>query len=74
MSCTLAEKTRLNKKLGPLAYTNPSLLLSQGIVMPELKQAPPIQLLGAAKPQNVSASDFMKILCPKCKNELNIQL
>lgn len=64
----------LNKKLGPLAYTNPSLLLSQNIGMQELKQIPSTQPLGASKTQKVSARDFMKILCPKCKCELNIQL
>ncbi|MBC8393756.1 MAG: 4Fe-4S binding protein [Deltaproteobacteria bacterium] len=61
----------LNKKLGPLAYTNPSLLLSQNIEMQESKP-PPIQPFKEAK--DVTANDFMKILCPKCKCELNIQL
>jgi formate hydrogenlyase subunit 6/NADH:ubiquinone oxidoreductase subunit I len=60
----------LNKKLGPLAYTNPSLLLSQDIEIPE--SAPPIQQ--SKESGNAKANDFMKILCPKCKNELNIQL
>ena len=61
----------LNKKLGPLAYTNPSLLLSQDIEMQE-SEPPPIQPLKESK--GVTANDFMKILCPKCKCELNIQL
>ncbi len=61
----------LNKKLGPLAYTNPSLLLSQNIEMQESKPRP-IQPFKEAK--DVTANDFMKILCPKCKCELNIQL
>jgi len=62
----------LNKKLGPLAYTNPSLLLSQDAEMQKLNQAPPIQPSKEAK--DITANDFMKILCPKCKCELNIQL
>ena len=62
----------LNKKLGPLAYTNPSLLLSQDAQMQELNQTPPIQPTKESK--DVTANDFMRILCPKCKCELNIQL
>ena len=62
----------LNKKLGPLAYTNPSLLLSHDAQMQELNQAPPTQ--SSEEPKDVTANDFMKILCPKCKCELNIQL
>ena len=62
----------LNKKLGPLAYTNPSLLLSQDTEMQKLNQAPPVQPSKESK--DITAYDFMKILCPKCKCELNIQL
>lgn len=62
----------LNKKLGPLAYTNPSLLLSQDAQMQKINQAVPIQPSKESKP--VATRDFMKILCPKCKCELNIQL
>jgi hydrogenase-4 component H len=61
----------LNKKLGPLAYTNPSLLLSQDIEMQE-SAPPPIQ--PSKESGDVTANDFMKILCPKCKCQLNIQL
>jgi len=63
----------LNKKLGPLAYTNPSLLLSQDIEIQESK-LPSAQPAEAPRSQQVSTNDFMKILCPKCKCELNIQL
>ena len=62
----------LNKKLGPLAYTNPSLLLSQDAEMMKLNQAPPVQ--PSKESRDITACDFMKILCPKCKCELNIQL
>jgi len=61
----------LCEKLGPLAYTNPSLLIAKTNEM-------------AAKPEDASQhpqpdrtaqpSDFMKILCPKCKCEVNIRL
>jgi hydrogenase-4 component H len=61
----------LYEKLGPLAYTNPSLLIAKSNEM-------------AAKPEDVSQppqpdrtaqpSDFMRILCPKCKYEVNIRL
>jgi len=61
----------LYEKLGPLAYTNPSLLLAKSgqliEKLPRLQQEP--------KPQRpIQPSDFMKILCPKCKCELNIHL
>jgi len=61
----------LYEKLGPLAYTNPSLLLAQSSQLieklPRLQQEP--------KPQRpIQPNDFMKILCPKCKCELNIRL
>jgi hydrogenase-4 component H len=64
----------LNKKLGPLAYTNPSLLLSQDIEIQQGAETPSRQPSQAAKTQHVTTADFMKILCPKCKCELNIQL
>lgn len=64
----------LSKRLGPLAYTNPSLLLSQYIVRQESEKPAESQPSQALKTQELSTSDFMKILCPKCKNELNIQL
>jgi len=61
----------LCNKLGPLAYTNPSLLIAKSnelAVRPEEAMQQP-QPDRAAQP-----SDFMKILCPKCKCEVNIQL
>ena len=60
----------LYEKLGPLAYTNPSLLLAKNR---ELLREPP-----EAKPQDApkeaQTSDFMRILCPECKCELNVRL
>ncbi len=58
----------LYEKLGPLAYTNPSLLLTKS---GQLIEKPP----DFQQPQRpAQPSDFMKILCPKCKCELNIHL
>lgn len=57
------------EKLGPLAYTNPSLLLAKNAEL--LKEALEAQ---QAVPANARTSDFMRILCPKCKCELNIRL
>ena len=58
----------LYEKLGPLAYTNPSLLLAKS---GQLIEKPP----DFQQPQRpAQPSDFMKILCPKCKCELNIHL
>jgi formate hydrogenlyase subunit 6/NADH:ubiquinone oxidoreductase subunit I len=58
----------LCEKLGPLAYTNPSLLIAKsgGLFDVEVVK----------KPENVDAEadDFMRILCPKCKCDLNISL
>lgn len=62
----------LSKKLGPLAYTNPSLLLSLDTEMQKITNTVPGQ--PSAKTRDITTRDFMKILCPKCKNELNIQL
>ena len=59
----------LYEKLGPLAYTNPSLLLAKSgelITEPQDVQKQP--------EKDVQTSDFMAILCPKCKCELNIHL
>lgn len=59
----------LYEKLGPLAYTNPSLLLAKsGELLGEYKDLP--QQTG----KDVQTGDFMRILCPKCKYELNIRL
>jgi hydrogenase-4 component H len=60
----------LYERLGPLAYTNPSLLLAksdslalsqQGNIHPKDRPGPEM-------------ADFMRILCPNCKCELNIRL
>ncbi len=60
----------LYEKLGPLAYTNPSLLLAKS---GELSTKP--EAVGEAeKAKDIRPSDFMRILCPKCKCELNIRL
>ncbi len=59
----------LYEKLGPLAYTNPSLLLAKGGQFPTKPED------AEQKPgKETMPSDFMRILCPKCKYELNIRL
>ncbi|UCG57327.1 MAG: 4Fe-4S binding protein [Phycisphaerales bacterium] len=58
----------LYEKLGPLAYANPSLLIAKRAELTEEPQA--VQHQGA---DTVQTSDFMRILCPKCKCELNIR-
>jgi len=62
----------LYEKLGPLAYTNPSLLVAKQqeltTKLPELEQQ------GQEAERPVDTSDFMRILCPKCKCQLTIQL
>ena len=62
----------LSKKLGPLAYTNPSLLLTQETE--RQKTSPNTTEQVQPESEGVTTRDFMKILCPKCKNELNIKL
>jgi len=59
----------LYEKLGPLAYTNPSLLLAKDGSLSRTPQQVPQKGKG-----EVEASDFMRVLCPKCKYELNIRL
>jgi hydrogenase-4 component H len=59
----------LYEKLGPLAYTNPSLLISKS---DELITQP--QEIQAQAQKDIQTGDFMRILCPKCKCELNIRL
>jgi hypothetical protein len=61
----------LYEKLGPLAYTNPSLLIAKS---GELLTEPQDIQKHAQKDEGARTSDFMRILCPKCKCELNIQL
>jgi hydrogenase-4 component H len=62
----------LYEKLGPLAYSNPSLLIAKsGQLLTELSDS-------TQQPQqagrDTQTSDFMRVLCPKCKCELNIRL
>jgi len=59
----------LYEKLGPLAYTNPSLLIAKS---GELLTKP--QDIQPQPDRTIETSDFMRILCPKCKCELNIRL
>jgi hydrogenase-4 component H len=59
----------LYEKLGPLAYTNPSLLIAKNGEL--TKQPEDVQ---GRKDKSPQTSDFMRILCPKCKCELNIRL
>jgi formate hydrogenlyase subunit 6/NADH:ubiquinone oxidoreductase subunit I len=61
----------LCEKLGPLAYTNPSLLIAKS---GELLTKPADIQPRAQAERPAEASDFTRILCPKCKCELNIQL
>ena len=60
----------LYEKLGPLAYTNPSLLLAKSGELSTKPEA--VEQVEKAK--DIRPSDFMRILCPKCKCELNIRL
>lgn len=60
------------EKLGPLAYTNPSLILAKNGQLSTAPQTPQARQAGDAdQPQT---GDFMRILCPKCKCDLNIRL
>jgi hydrogenase-4 component H len=59
----------LYEKLGPLAYTNPSLLLAKSDNLLGGKESATHLAAGS-----VQTSDFMRILCPRCKYELNIRL
>jgi len=63
----------LADQLGPLAYTNPSLVLARQVDRFGVGQQRP------AGPKQTTATepepaDFAKILCPKCKCELSIRL
>ena len=62
----------LYKKLGPLAYTNPSLLVAKQNELTTKPQELEQQAQEAERP--VDTSDFMRILCPKCKCQLTIKL
>jgi len=64
----------LYEKLGPLAYTNPGLLLAKSGELSTKPQDP--RLRGdrlAPAEAGIQTSDFMRVLCPKCKCELNIR-
>jgi hydrogenase-4 component H len=61
----------LYEKLGPLAYTNPSLLIAKHGQLAGTTQA---EAAGKKQTAVLEVSDSMRILCPKCKCELNIQL
>lgn len=56
-------------RLGPLAYTNPSLLLAGAQGAPNDCSNGP-----RASDGDVRTSDFMRVLCPRCKYELNVRL
>jgi hydrogenase-4 component H len=59
----------LAEKLGPLAYTNPSILLAKNADLHGEQEIP------APDPdQPTSTADFMRIMCPKCKRQLSIRL
>ncbi|MHC4155968.1 MAG: 4Fe-4S dicluster domain-containing protein [Planctomycetota bacterium] len=59
----------LYEKLGPLAYTNPSLLIAKS---GELTTKP--QDVAQPPGDQSQTGDFMRILCPVCKCDLNIRL
>ena len=61
----------LCEKLGPLAYTNPSLLIAKSNELSAKTEVPP----RTSPPEGVAQpSDFMRILCPKCKCDVNLRL
>lgn len=60
------------EKLGPLAYTNPSLILAKSGQLSTTPDVAPAQRTSDA--DQSQTGDFMRILCPKCKCDLNIQL
>ncbi len=61
----------LYEKLGPLAYTNPSLLLAKSRELAAKGEEAEQQV---QPDRAANTSDFMRILCPKCKCEVNIRL
>ncbi len=65
----------LAEKLGPLAYTNPSILLAKSadLLAEQLTETQPEPGAGAGE-KSPDTRDFMRILCPKCKCQLNIRL
>jgi hydrogenase-4 component H len=61
----------LYERLGPLAYTNPSLLIAKSS---DLGAAASTVEKRTDAEREVQTSDFMQILCPECKCRLNIRL
>ncbi|MEN6424253.1 MAG: 4Fe-4S dicluster domain-containing protein [Phycisphaerales bacterium] len=59
----------LCEKLGPLAYANPSLLLAKSDALS--RERPDI---ASSQGADVRTRDFMRVLCPECKYELNMRL
>jgi formate hydrogenlyase subunit 6/NADH:ubiquinone oxidoreductase subunit I len=59
----------LHERLGPLAYANPALLLAKSEALPG-NELHPVSSQATA----VTTSDFMRLLCPKCRYELNLRL
>ena len=59
----------LCERLGPLAYANPSLLIAKS---GELLTKP--QDIRRQADTTAQTSDFVRILCPKCKCEVSIRL
>ena len=59
------------EKLGPLAYTNPSLLIAKSN---ELSTEPEETAQPLQSDEDAQPSDFMRILCPKCKCQLSVRL
>jgi len=67
----------LYEKLGPMAYTNPSLLLANQACLttkPQVPEKSPETKEKLLPSNDVQPSDFMRILCPKCKCQVNIRL
>jgi formate hydrogenlyase subunit 6/NADH:ubiquinone oxidoreductase subunit I len=57
----------LCRRLGPLAYSNPTLLLASGAdVLGGLARGP------VRQDQQVEIGDFVQVLCPRCRYQLNI--
>jgi len=61
--------TWLYEKLGPLAYTNPSLVIAKSSDLTAGSAAVAPQPQGKPCPET---SDFARILCPSCKYQVNI--
>ena len=67
----------LYDRLGPLAYTNPSLLLAKSDSLAPAQQPNiplPTGMLRSKDQPGPETADFMRVLCPNCKCELNIRL